>query len=74
MSGIDHLQPDKGDVKAATGNINFDDDKKVTEKKAAGGEAAAPPAQQQETGGDHLEPSKEPSKPMSAHPVMDSSK
>ena len=76
-SDIDRLQPDKGDVKAATGNIHFDEDKK--EKKATGegaAEVAAAPAaqQQQQQNNDHLEPSKEPSKPGSSHPVMDSSK
>lgn len=73
---IDRLQPDKGDVKVATGNIHFDEGsclKKAPEEKK---EASAPASKQQqhETEGDHLEPSKEPSKPGSAHPVMDSSK
>lgn len=70
---IDRLQPDRGDVKAATANIHFDEDKK--EEKAGEGEKAPPVAaaeKQASEGEDHLEPSKEPTKPGSQHPVMDS--
>ena len=69
------LEPDRGDVKAATGNKSFDE-----EGSAAAKQPPAPQQQQQQQqeaaggGGDHLERSREPSKPGSSHPVMDSSK
>ena len=68
------LEPDHGDVKAATGNKSFDEG--CTAAKQPPGTAPAPQQQQQQEpgGGDHLEPSREPSKPGSSHPVMDSSK
>lgn len=60
------LEPDHGDVKAATGNKSFDEEGSTAAKE--------PPAPQEPGGGDHLEPSREPSKPGSSHPVMDSPK
>lgn len=65
---IDRLQPDKGDVKAGTPNVHFDEDKKKGKEE----EGESPAASKKEEEGDHLEPSKEPTKPGSQHPVMDS--
>ena len=66
------LEKDRGDVKAATGNKNFDEEGTPEQQQAP-----AAPAPQQEPGGGgggHLERSREPAKPGSSHPVMDSSK
>lgn len=64
------LEPDRGDVKAATGNKSFE------EGSAAAKQPPAPQQQQEAAGGGgyHLERSREPSKPGSSHPVMDSAK
>ena len=73
------LEPDHGDVKAATGNKSFDEGggggETAAKQQAASAAAAAPQQQRQAEpgGGDHLEPSREPSKPGSSHPEMDSS-
>jgi len=66
------LVKDRGDVKAATGNKNFDE--QGTPKQQQTPAVPAPQQQQEPGGGDHLERSREPCKPGSSHPVMDSSK
>jgi hypothetical protein len=64
----EHLERDRGDVKAATPNKTFDEGKKGAAEPETTAATKAPPA-----AAEHLERSTEPSKPGSSHPVMDSS-